>query len=457
MLSRGVRLGCLGGAAALALTACSSSSSSSSSSGSSGKTLKVAYQKFGNEIHVDAHMQKVKAQFEAAHPGITVKLDPIDVAENDYYTKIDLMMGSGSTAPDVVYEDTFLINSDIKAGYLTPLDSYLAGWADWSQFPDTAKTAARGLDGKTYGVPMGTDTRALYYNKDLLSKAGITLPWQPKSWADVLAAAKAVKAADPGVIPLNVYAGKPDGEGSTMQGFEMLLYGTQDTLYDSSTKKWTAPSKGFTDSLQFLKDAYGGGLTVPPQQELDPNIGNVVAGQLLPQGKLAIDLDGSWITSTWTPSGNKPWPAWSSTLAEAAMPTQNGGGKGTISMSGGWTLSITAKSKNKDLAAQFVQLALNKDNSASYDDADGQIAVRNDVASDPAYQNSNPTTAFFTGLVPVTQYRPAYAEYPKVSDAIQVAMEAVITGQSSPADAMKAYTAALKGIVGPDNVAAGSS
>lgn len=455
MLSTGLRIACACAATALALTACSSSSSSGGGSG--GKTLKVAYVKFGNEIQVDAHMQKVKAQFEAAHPGITVKLDPIAAAENDYYTKIDLMMGSGSTAPDVVYEDTFLINSDIKAGYLAPLDSYLASWSDWSQFPDTAKSAARGIDGKTYGVPMGTDTRALYYNKAMLTKAGIAMPWKPKSWQDVLAAAKAVKATSPGVTPLNVYAGKPDGEGSTMQGFEMLLYGTQDTLYDSASKKWTAPSKGFTDSLQFLKDAYSGGLTLSPQTELDPNIPNVVAGQMLPQGKLAIDLDGSWVTGTWGTSGAKPWPEWNTVIGEAAMPTQDGSGKGSISMSGGWTLSVTAKSKNKDLGAQFIELALNKENSAAYDIADSQIAVRNDVAADSSYQSTNPTTAFFTGLVPVTQYRPAYAEYPKISDAIQVAMEAVITGQSSPADAMKAYTATLKGIVGSDNVAAGTS
>jgi len=437
---------------ALAVTGCSSSKS-----GSDGKTLKVAYMKFGNDIQVDKHMQNMKAQFEAAHPGITVKLDPIAAAENDYYTKIDLMMGSKSTAPDVVLEDTFLINSDIKAGYLAPMDSYLSGWADWSQFPDTAKSAARGLDDKTYGVPMGTDTRALWYNKDLLTKAGIPMPWAPKTWQDVLDAAKAVKASSPDVTPLNVYSGKPDGEGSTMQGFEMLLYGTKDTLYDSSTKKWTAPSKGFNDSLQFIKDAYGGGLTLSPQKALDPNVPNVVNGQLLPQGKLAIDLDGSWLAGTWEPGGAKPWPQWSSTLGEAPMPTQDGSGPGTTSMSGGWTLSITARSNNKDMAAQFIELALNKENSVTYDIADSQIAVRNDVADDPKYQSTNPTQKFFTGLVPVTHYRPAYAEYPKVSDAIQVAMEAVMTGQSSPADAMKAYTGTLKGIVGADNVAAGTS
>jgi multiple sugar transport system substrate-binding protein len=442
--------------AAAALAAGAASACSSSGSGSS-TTITVAYENFGSFTQMDQLMKKVKAEYEKANPKMSVKLEPIQADENDYYTKLDLMNRSASTAPDVMYEDTFLVNSDISAGYLAPIDQYLNKWSGWSKFSTTAKSAGKALDGKTYGVPMGTDTRALYYNKSLLTKAGITMPWQPKSWADVLAAAKAVKASDPGVTPLNVYAGKPDGEGSTMQGFEMLLYGTGDTLYDNASKKWIAPSKGFSDSLQFLKDAYGGGLTVPPQQELDPNIGNVVAGQLLPEGKLAIDLDGSWVPGTWAASGAKPWPAWSSTLGEAAMPTQAGAGKGTISMSGGWTLAVTAKSKNKDLAAQFVELALNKENSASYDVADSQIAVRNDVASDPTYTSTNPTTAFFTGLVPVTAYRPAYAEYPKVSDAIQVATEAVMTGQSSPADAMKEYTASLKGIVGADNVVAGTS
>jgi multiple sugar transport system substrate-binding protein len=54
---------------------------------------------------------------------------------------------------------------------------------------------------------MGTDTRGLWYNKNLLAKAGIKLPWQPKTWADVVRAAAAVKKADPGVIPINIYSG----------------------------------------------------------------------------------------------------------------------------------------------------------------------------------------------------------------------------------------------------------
>ena len=56
----------------------------------------------------------------------------------------------------------------------------------------------------------------------------------------------------------------------------------------------------------------------------------------------------------------------------------------------------------------------------------------------------------FTDVVSVTKYRPAFPEYPKVSNQIQVAMESVMTGQATPEEAQKAYDEAVKGIVGND-------
>jgi ABC-type sugar transport system, periplasmic component len=431
----------VGAVAALALTGCSSS-------GSGDHVIKVAYQKFGNFTQMDTQMKLVKKQYEAAHKGTTVQLIPIQAAENDYYTKLSLMNKAPSTAPDVLYEDTFLIKSDAAAGYLAPLDSYVKKWSDWSQFPDNAKQAGQGEDGKLYGISMGTDTRALWYNKNLLQKAGVTVPWQPKTWQDVLDAAKKVKASEPGVIPLNVYSGKGAGEGSTMQGFEMLLYGTQDTLYDASSKKWVAGSTGFKDSLKFVKDVYQGKLGPTPEQALDPNFGNVIGGQLLPKSKLAIDLDGSWMSSNWLKGGAAPWSDWNSVMGQAPMPTQNGDAPGSTSMSGGWTLAVGSKSKNKDAAWDFVKLALNEKNSLNYDIINTQIAVRKDVASDPKYVASNPTNKFFSDLVSITHFRPATTEYPKVSNNIQVAMESVMTGQQSPEQAAKAYDQALASAVG---------
>jgi len=50
----------------------------------------------------------------------------------------------------------------------------------------------------------------------------------------------------------------------------------------------------------------------------------------------------------------------------------------------------------------------------------------------------------FTDVVKVTQYRPAYPEYPQISNQIQVAMEAVMTGQQTPEQAQKVYDEAVK-------------
>ena len=443
-------------AAMAAFTLTGAVACSSSGTGTSAKTITVAYQKFGAFIQLDDQMKKVKGGYEKAHPGYTVKLVPIEASENDYYTKLSLMNRSASTAPDVMYEDTFLVNTDIQAGFLAPLDDYLAKWSDWSQFSDASKTAAKALDGKTYGVPMGTDTRALWYNKDLFAKAGLPVPWQPKTWDDLLAAARTIKAKLPGVTPLNVYSGKGAGEGATMQGFEMLLYGTPNTLYDSAANKWVATSPGFLDSLNFIKTIYGEKLAPDQQDALNPNFGTSVSNDLLPGNKLAIDLDGSWLSGTWLTSGSKPWPQWSTVLGQAAMPTQKGQAPGTTSMSGGWVLSVGSHSRNKQAAFDYVSLSLNKENSLAYDIATSQIAERADVAADPSYLTSNPTLKFFTDLVQVTHFRPAYAAYPHVSDAIQVAMESVMTGQMSPQQASAAYVEQVKSAVGADKVTAAS-
>ena len=428
----------------VALAGCSSSGSSD------GKTVKVAFQDFGSDL-MSVFMKKAKKGFEAANPGDKVVLVPIKAAENDYYTKLALMNRSASTAPDVLYEDTFLIRSDAQAGYLEPLEPYVKKWADWSQFFDNAKDAGKGDDGKIYGVSMGTDTRGLWYNKEIFAKAGLPTDWKPKTWADVLDAAKTIKSKVPGVTPINIFSGKAGGEASSMQGFEMLLYGaSKDGLYDASSRKWIVGSQAFTDSLQMLKDVYQGGLG--PSQEItsDTNYQNIVTSQLLPEGKLAINLDGSWVSNTWQSGGAKPWADWNTVMGTAPMPTQNGDDPGSISLSGGWTLAMGSKSKAKDEAFKFISYALNKENSLDFAIQLSQIPVRKDVAADPSYAKANPTSEFFSSLVAVTKFRPATPDYSKISNGIQVAMESVMTGQQSPAEAAKAYDETVVGIVGKD-------
>ncbi|MGW1728366.1 extracellular solute-binding protein [Streptomyces sp. NPDC002306] len=427
-----------------ALSACGSGS------GSDPDTVKISFkQSTDNSIHVmDDYLAGVKKEFEKAHPGKKVELVPIKAPDSEYYTKLQQMLRSAKTAPDLVYEDTFLINSDITSGYLKPLDPYLAKWQDWDQFIDTAKAAAQGQDGKTYGVPDGTDTRGLWFDKGVFRKAGLPADWQPKTWDDVLAAARTIKEKVPGVTPLNVYTGKPAGEAATMQGFEMLLYGTNDgtsdPMYDKAAKKWIAGTQGFKDALTFVETVYKEKLGPDVSDALDPNFGTRVRGELFPQGKLGIDLDGSWLPQDWLPGSGHEWPEWSQSLGLAAMPTQHGQAPGKVSMSGGWTWSIPSKAGNPDLAFDFVKTMQTKANAQKWYIANSGIAVRKDVAADPAYVEAQPGIKFFTDLVASTHYRPAYPAYPKVSTAVQEAMEGVTTGDLSVDKAASGYDETLK-------------
>lgn len=430
--------------AATALSACGSGS------GSSPDTVKISFkQSTDNSIRVmDTYLGRMKKEFEKANPGKKVELVPIKAPDSEYYTKLQQMLRSPKTAPDLVYEDTFLINSDITSGYLKPLDTYLDKWPDWNQFIDTAKSAAKAQDGKTYGVPDGTDTRGLWFDKGVFQKAGLPADWQPKSWDDVLSAARTIKRKVPGVTPLNVYTGKPAGEAATMQGFEMLLYGTgdgkSDPLYDTAAKKWIAGSQAFKDALTFVETVYKEKLGPDVSDALDPNFSTTIRGELMPQGKLGIDLDGSWLPQDWQKGAGHAWPEWSHELGLAYMPTQHGQAPGKVSMSGGWTWAIPSKAGNPDLAFKFVETMQTKANAQKWYIANSGIAVRKDVASDPAYVQAQPGIKFFTDLVASTHYRPAYPAYPKVSTAVQEAMEGVTTGDSSVDKAASGYDEELK-------------
>jgi multiple sugar transport system substrate-binding protein len=431
----------------LATSACSAEQPNAGS-----RTLKIVYQKTDSFAALDNLFKDAKKEFEAANQGITVDLQPIQANDDDYGTKLALALRSKETAPDVFYEDTFKVRSDVDAGYLLKLDGYLEKWDDWKTFNESAKAAGAADDGGIYAVPVGTDTRGIWYNKKVFEKAGIPLPWQPKTWDEILDAARKMKAADPSLIPFNMYAGKATGEGTVMQSFYELLYGTGSELYDQKEKKWVVGSAGFTDSLAFLKTLFDEKLAVPPAEALDSNVWKKVFGELLPQGKMGATVEGSYAPSFWQKGGSYEWPGYTTDMGVAPFPTQHGQAPGGVSMSGGWTLAVGADSSNPELAFKFLSTALNKKNSLAFNVAGSQIAVRTDVAADPGYLGANPFVKDVTGLVSVTHYRPATADYPRVSAAVQAATEAVITGAMSPQAAAAQYDKSVRDQVGDAKV-----
>lgn len=416
-------------------------------------TLRVIYQKSGEGSPLDTLMQTTKEQFEAANEGVTVELEPVEGTDEDYNTRLALSQRSPDTAPDIFYEDTFRLRSDVEAGYLLNLDEHLAGWDEWDAFNERAKEAGKADDGSTYAVPLGTDTRVIWYNKQVLEEAGIEVPWEPKTWDDLLEMARTVKEAKPDSRPFSMYAGTGTGEGTVMQSFYELLYGTEaGGLVDEESGKWIAGSQGFIDSLAFLKTLYDEEYAVTPAEALDPNVWQAVLGTMLPENQMAATVEGSYAPSFWQEGGMLEWPEYEDVMAVAPFPTQNGQEPGAVSISGGWTLAIGAGTENPDLAFEFLTTAMSQENLLQYTVDNSQIAVRSDIADAPEYLNANPFVEDVSAVLDVTHYRPATADYAEISTAIQEATEAVITGGATPEEAAAAYDEALKAIVGEENV-----
>ena len=419
-------------------------------------TITVAYQKFQAEpppYWDDVFWKHMQSKLAAAHSNIRLKLIPVNASEGDYYTKIDLLLRSASTAPDIVREDSFLVGSDVTAGYLRPLDKYLASWPEYKQQWYPAMQRITTFNGHNYGIMNGTDDRLVWYNKNVFRKAGLPTVWQPHSWADILAAARRIKARVPGVIPLNCYSGIPMDEASTMQCYEMLLYGTgPNPLYDYATKKWVVKSKGILDTLTFVQTVYNPKDLLGPTNDiaLSGSAGTVVGQQLLPNDKLGIDISGSWVPHFWVKTGAHPWPAWQSVMGHAKMPTEFGQAPHYVTLSGGWAYSISSRSKHPDAAFQVLKMGNTRDELAQYDVNVGNIGVRKDEVQAPVYKKL-PLSDFSTSLLTFTQFRPGFPAYPKISNQIDLAMENVMSGMSVT-DAAAAYQSAVTGIAGPANV-----
>ncbi|MED2972809.1 extracellular solute-binding protein [Fictibacillus sp. B-59209] len=435
-------------------SACSDANSTSGNkkSGDS-NTISITFRDGGgtNKGLTDWLNNDIIPEFKKEHPKANIKLSPISASEGDYFAKVALMLKSDQSAPDIVTEDTFMVNSDASAGYLEPLDDKLKGWDEWNQYIDNVKNGVKAQDGKTYGVPFNTDSRGLWYNKELFKKAGLPVPWEPKSWEDILTAARTIKKKDPGVIPLWMNSGKATGEGTSMQTFEMLLYGTKDPLYDEDKGKWIVNSQGLLDTYTFIDTIYKEKLGPNLSQVLNGQGGTIAYTQLMPKGKLAIGLDGIWQAGNYRKDGPAPWPDAFKTLGYAAMPTQNGEEPGQTSMSGGWAFSIPKKSDNKDLSWEFIKFISTKENNLKLLLKENNLSPRKDVSKESEYLNL-PMFKEASEFLEHTHFRPSVDKYPSVSTVIQSTVEDVVTGKSSPKQAVENYQKNVTRVVGKDKV-----
>lgn len=153
----------------------SAAATTTQAAASNGQTVNVVYDMIDTATEVPGWTAQVDAANKLLAPkGIHIDVHKI-TAQNwtDYYTKVAAELAAGK-GPDIGRAAESLLPQMIDNGQIQDLSDTVKQ-LDMSQFYDKPFQNAGYRNGKNYGIPSGIYHMVMYYNKDMLDKAGITL------------------------------------------------------------------------------------------------------------------------------------------------------------------------------------------------------------------------------------------------------------------------------------------
>jgi raffinose/stachyose/melibiose transport system substrate-binding protein len=225
--------------------------------------------------------QQVATAFHAAHPNVTISVQPIQ--NETIKTKIQVALQG--TPPDIFQQWGGGAEAiQAQSGKLADLTSLTSSWIG-----ALGKSAAGWTDnGKQLGVPYDYHVVGFWYRTDLFAKAGISSP--PATMTDLLADITKLKAA--GITPMTVGGKDKWPDAFYWENFALKECPEATITSSIAAAKFTDPC--FTkagDDLKTLLDAKPfntGFLATPAQQGAGSSAG------LVANGKAAMELQGDW-------------------------------------------------------------------------------------------------------------------------------------------------------------------
>jgi multiple sugar transport system substrate-binding protein len=392
-------------------------------------------------------------QFEKENPGAKVEAITVPGAYADVENKMSLLFRSADTAPDVAELSNQDIVQWIDSGYLAKITDRVASDESWKGMSDSVK-AETTFDGQVYGISHGENEFGLLYDKAMFEKAGIPLPWRPKTWKDVLSAARKIKVSNHDAWPLWLGTGTAQGASGAAYGTNNLLLGSSDpTIYDAKQDKWVVDSTGLREVIDIYRTASSEGLLAPSSQLLNANA-IATPPEAMAKHQIGITLSGNWFTLQWLKQVSAPYyPDAYKQIGFAPLPTVEGGAPGAASTLSGWDLAIYANSTKKDLAWKFVQVMQRKENLLEAGLLNGWTPPVSAYAEDKAWTDLDPFQADFQKLLPISVGIPLKATYNTWAMGFLTATEAVVLDPKISVDAaiqkMDDYVANQ---VGPEEV-----
>ena len=402
------------------LAACGGTGSSAGTSGT--VTLKTIFMK--QAAYSEDDVKAMADAFTAKNPNIKVDLE--FVAYEALHDKIVTDQAGGAGQYDTVLVDTPWPAEFADAKIIQDITDKIP--ADFkSGVFDTAWTSA-GYKGKYYGVPWINDTKFFFYNKKMLTDAGITSP--PKTWDEVLTAAKAVKAK--GTVEFPLVWSWTQAEAVICDWAELAgTMGGADFIDDSGNAKFN--TGGGLAALEFMKKTIEDGLTNPASLGFIEDDVNKTVGA----GQAAMALNWTYGLSVLND------PAKSTVAGQIAVAAAPGTAETpTAGVNGGMSIALTTSTKHPAEALKFALWMASQAMQEKYDAntlPEWKASFDNPDVTKSAPELFAAAKEQFAALVT----RPVVPYYTKLSTALQVAIQEALKGTKTPKAALDEVAAKL--------------
>ncbi|UCG51929.1 MAG: extracellular solute-binding protein [Candidatus Latescibacterota bacterium] len=364
-------------------------------------------------------IEPIVREFETRNPGVTVEVEQLTWKSG--LEKIQAAIASG-TQPDLCELGSTWVPRFSYEGVLEDLTSIYTEVADSFIMWDSAR-----WNGRVYGLPWVQGSRALFYNEDLFRRAGLDPDRPPKTWDELLVAAREI-----------------DGLSDDISGFGLNL-GERYVLY----KKFMAFARGNGGGII---DSNGQVVFDSPQNLEALEFYQTLARYSLKEkqevldhyfksGRLGIQISGAWNLRNYALEA----PDLNYRVALVPKPSATDGEH--ASFAGSEMLVIFKKSKRKGDALKLARFL------HEYAQAKELcLAVRSvfpaskEALNDPEFSSDERVSVFVEQSM-TSQTAPAHPGWIEIEDIINRAIEEVLYGRVEPREALGTAAVAIREVV----------
>lgn len=383
----------LAAAAVAALAGCAPVQSGSDAPSGDEKTGQLRVWLFDevNRAPKEAVVKEAVTEFQAAHPGVTVDVQYIQVSTRA--ERFKAAFSDAKSAPDVAEFGNTDLAGYVASGGFADITKEVSGWSEGKDLLPAVLDTAK-VEGKTYGVPWYVGVRALYYRTDIFAELGV----QPPATLDEIAPlARQIRRAKPDL--LGISAG-----GKYTYGMMPFVWANGGDIAEAKGAKYASKidspesKAGIAKYTELLAD------DICPPAQCAANGGDASV-EAFRAGKAAMVIGGDF---------NRKSVDASAAAGKYAVVPLPGRTKGSIApaFAGGNLLGVMKGSERKTLATRFLQLLGGKQYQEKMFTAMGNLPTFGDVQDKVA--KGDPFEAPFiatlnagTRFVPVT---PAWAK-----------------------------------------------